>query len=81
MASSPLVEGRSCWLRWSIEGWEVEEVSCAFVRSSEVLETAFLDCSSLVCWFGWEGADRFIIGWEGSDILGDGEADLGGFGG
>jgi hypothetical protein len=42
-------------------GWEVEETSWDFVCSSEVLEAGFLDCSRLVCWFGWEGADGSII--------------------
>ena len=64
VASSPLVKGMSCWLRWSIGGWKVEEVPCAFVCSSEVLEVGFLDCCRLVCWFGWEGADGSVIGEE-----------------
>jgi hypothetical protein len=61
-------------------GWEVEEMSWAFVCSSEVLEAGFLDCSRLVCWFGWEGADGSIIGGGGRGIFGDGEAYLGDFG-
>jgi hypothetical protein len=43
-------------------GWEVKEASWDFVCSSEVLEAGFLDCSRLVCWYGWEGADGSIVG-------------------
>jgi hypothetical protein len=59
-------------------GWEVEETSWAFVCSSEVLEAGFWDCSRLICWFGWEGADGSIIGEGVSDVLSGGEMDFGG---
>jgi hypothetical protein len=41
--------------------WEVEETSWTFVCSSGVLEAGFLDCSRLVCWLSWEGADESIV--------------------
>jgi hypothetical protein len=59
-------------------GWEVEETSWAFVCSSEVLEAGFWDCSRLICWFGWEGADGSIIEEGVSDVLSGGEMDFGG---
>ena len=62
-------------------GWEVEETSSAFVCCSGGLEVEFLDCSGLVCWLGWEGADGSIVRNWVSNVLGGGETDLEGLGG
>ena len=73
VAASPWEEGTSCWERWSIGGWEVEEGAWDFVCSSKVLEVGFWDWLRLVCWFGWEGAERSMAAENGREVFKGGE--------